>query len=222
MIFINIGLPGSGKTLDLTAQLIKNFKLGKDIFTNYFINTKALKIPRFRTVGNFYYFEDIESFKHMENGIVGIDEVQQYFNSREWSKLQKHDQLKFQQHRKDGIDIIGTVQHPDRVDTVIREISNYYIEFHKLSFKYFLPKIKQHKPFKYNFDKYEKIFFFTKKFYLPDEWYKVDCRNHGFSIFFLNKKISSLYSTKQKIANFEMNLKIDTMEKAIQNYQISF
>ena len=121
-IHILTGRPGQGKTYILTAKAIEFLMKGRDVWTNYFIDVKGLKIK-----GKLSYYTKISDILKVKNGIIVMDEAQIYFNSRNWEVLDERLQYKFQQHRHEGLDIWGTAQNIKRLDVIVRElVSNYY------------------------------------------------------------------------------------------------
>lgn len=55
-----------------------------------------------------------------------MDEGHIYMNARKWEKLPEEFQWKLFQHGKDRIDIVMTVQSQRRLDTVARELVDYW------------------------------------------------------------------------------------------------
>lgn len=139
MITIYTGKPGSGKSYNLTRLTKKFLEDGNDVFCNFKIDEKKLNLkPKkqiFRTpkiVGTLYHWKRLEEFRKISNAIIIMDEAQTYFNARRWAKMTEEDEIKFQQHRKQGIDIHGAVQNLSRCDTVIRELAGYVYEMKKI------------------------------------------------------------------------------------------
>lgn len=113
MINIITGRPGSGKTYILTRIALEQLKMGKDVYANYKINWEG---------DNLHYWDSSMELSAISKGVIIMDEAQVYFNSRKWEALDEKLQYKLQQHRKDGLDIWGTVQHESRLDVVMREL----------------------------------------------------------------------------------------------------
>lgn len=115
-IHILTGRPGTGKTYVLTDKAIQFADKGRPVYSNYKINHPKVK-----------YYTKISELVDIKNGVILMDEAQIYFNSRNWEALDERLQYKLQQHRKQGLDIWGTVQNIKRLDVVMRElVSNYY------------------------------------------------------------------------------------------------
>lgn len=132
MINIAVGKPGRGKTLFLVSEAIRNLNLGRDVYSNFFIDQKYLEKNKYlkQVHGNIIGWSKIEDLvkikvdPHSRGALIIIDECQIYFNSRLWKFLPPKVQYKFQQHRKHGLDILGAVQNVKRIDTVVRELVN--------------------------------------------------------------------------------------------------
>jgi len=168
MITILTGKPGSGKSYNLARIAIENLQKGKNVFSNVKINVKNFKVK-----GQFYYYENLNQFKNVYDGIVIMDECQRYINSRRWQELNQEIELKFQAHRHHSIDIYGATQNLNRADKIIRELSHEVVIIKKF-FNIFL--LKYYEPEQYELK--------TKKS-LKSEYY------------FFNKKIANTYDTKQ-------------------------
>ncbi len=128
------GRPGEGKTYTLTYLAHHALFKGIDVYSNIDIH-KTSKIGlygRYKWTGNYKTWSCIGEIEHIKNGVILMDEVQAYFNSRNWKKISEEQQKKLQQHRKDGLHIFGTVQHFNRIDKVFRELANYYHNCNKV------------------------------------------------------------------------------------------
>ena len=106
------GLPGSGKTYYVTKLALKAIKEGRPVYANY-------KIPGAK------YFSRLEDIFAVRNGVIIVDEINLVCPSRWWNKFPPQLAYFWSQTRKFGLDIYWTSQHWDRVDKIIREISNY-------------------------------------------------------------------------------------------------
>ena len=132
MIYLYSGTPGSGKSLDLARILYNN----KD---SYFIVNFPTTLQKEHNRHIFYisdwnkvtpdelakfsekYFKN-HKFKEGAITII-IDEAQIYFNSREWSKSNRLDWLRFfTNHRHFGFDIILACQNSMMLDRQIRNL----------------------------------------------------------------------------------------------------
>jgi len=111
------GLPGQGKTYVLAQIAYNALYEGRDVYANF-----RLGYPEESKSQNLHYWRDPKDLVGIENGVIVMDEAHVYFNSRLWAEFPIELQYKFQQHRKDGLDIWGTVQNEARLDVVIREL----------------------------------------------------------------------------------------------------
>jgi hypothetical protein len=124
MIYCYCGLPGSGKTSLLSQFAVTKMKKGYPVYSNYPISFKykgVLLSTRVLTRSM------IENPNFPENSILIVDEVQLWFNSRDFKSFSLNCLKFFTGHRHLGVDMYLGVQHPSRVDTVIREIIDIYI-----------------------------------------------------------------------------------------------
>lgn len=197
MITVITGKPGTGKSYTLTKIAKQHLIDGFDVFSNIKIDERNLKLkpkklyfnrfinltfkknlPIIKPLGILYYWSRIEQFKDISQAIVIMDEAQTYFSSRRWQNMTTEDEIKFQQHRKQGIDIYAGVQNLNRCDKIIRELSAYVIELTRIG-----------------------SLFIAKRF-LPEEIDKAQRKALNFDFYFRNKTISEAYNTYELI-NFD-------------------
>lgn len=176
---INIltGKPGNGKTYVLAYRAKEWLDKGLDVYSNFKLNY---------TGNNLHYWENPKDLTGIEKGIIVMDEAHVYFNSRDWTNLDKNLQRKLQQHRKDGLHIWGTVQNEARLDVIVRELVNSYFVCHKIigsgeSAKKPWGVIKVHQYYPEDIGKREKISPFSS------EW------------FFIRSAVCNFYDTLAKI-----------------------
>lgn len=117
-----IGLPGSGKTYLLARQGLKDIADGKEVWANF----------KLEGAKHFHKLSDVVAIlqvrllrKEKINMTILIDEINLSFPSRMWQKIPGWVLYFFSQTRKFGLDIYYTSQAIDRVEKVIREITNY-------------------------------------------------------------------------------------------------
>jgi len=137
------GRPGTGKTYNLTYDVLKALRKGFIIHSNYKINWNGYREKRtwwrkiLRLIGlkkrwndygkeNLRYWVRLEDLYNVEDGIIVMDEAHVYMNARRWKDLPEGMERKLAQHRKDGLHIWGTVQSVNRLDTIIRELIDYW------------------------------------------------------------------------------------------------
>jgi len=139
MIYAITGKPGTGKSYLLVRMTKWYLEHGVNVYSNIKIDERKLKLkpfkPLFRktkTLGKCFYWQSLSDFRYINNGIVVLDEAGAYFEPREWSKFSIEDRVKFQQHRKQALDILLSVQNFARVDAIIRQLTNSVYECHRL------------------------------------------------------------------------------------------
>lgn len=116
------GLPGSGKTYYLAKIGLDAIAKGRTVFANFKLTGAK-------------YFCDIFDVINIRKGVILIDEINLSFPSRIWDKLPPQFLYFWSQTRKMQLDIYFTSQHPDRVDKVVKEISNWAYWCVKLPFR---------------------------------------------------------------------------------------
>jgi len=150
MIYAIVGKPGKGKSYLLVRKCKEFLEHGIDVYSNIEINEKLLDlVPRRRSffnrqrveLGRLFYWQSLADFRYIVDGIVLLDEAGAYFEPREWAKFSIEDRVKFQQHRKQKLDIWLTVQNFSRVDSVIRQLTAFLYEVQKIGSLFWLKKI---------------------------------------------------------------------------------
>jgi hypothetical protein len=127
-IYINDGIPGSGKSLDLARIALQKLKLNKKRFEE----TGLLRLlasnmkfsdsieEEFRQY--IFYWHDPEQLVKLRQCDVIWDEVATYLDSTQWANLPLEIKRWLQQHRKYGIDIYGTTQEFAMIDISMRRL----------------------------------------------------------------------------------------------------
>lgn len=157
------GLPGSGKTYFLSLIGLKAIKDGRKVFANFKLTGAE-------------YFCDIFEVINIRKGVILIDEINLSFPSRIWDRLPPQFLYFWSQTRKMELDIYYSSQHPDRVDKVIKEISNWAWWVYKLPFRFHM----------------------AKKF-LPEHINKEKRKNYQMKLFRRNKETQEAYNTMELI-----------------------
>lgn len=184
-IVLYTGRPGTGKTYNLTRDLIKALDSGEVVYANYKIfwegyegrkfNWRKLRFERVSyPASNLRSWNKLSDLFHVEDGIIAMDEAHIYMRSRNWEKLPEEMERKLSQHRKDGLHIWGTVQAIQRIDVIFRELVDFWYVFtdHPFWFTRYEFDIDQDK---------------MKKFPLSKRW------------IWKRKKIYEMYDTLQKV-----------------------
>lgn len=117
-----IGLPSVGKTYLMVKMAKEAHEEGIPVYSNFKLGYEDESTPE-----GIFYWNELEQLEEIEKGLIIIDEPQVYMNARNWDKFSSAMQYKFQQHAKDGLNILFAVQHQDRIDTVVREIVQTWI-----------------------------------------------------------------------------------------------
>jgi len=142
-ITMHTGRPGTGKTFNLVKDALKLLRNGEIVYSNFKIYWNGHKEERTRfkkflvwikikkewkdyPASNLRYWKKLEDLYRIEEGTILIDEAHVYMNSRRWKDLPEEMEKKLAQHRKDGLHIIGTVQSVNRLDTIFRELIDFW------------------------------------------------------------------------------------------------
>jgi len=136
-IVLHTGRPGTGKTYNLTKDVLKALDSGNIVYSNYKIfwegkkgkrfNWKRFRIEQYEyPESNLRYWNKLSDLFDVEEGIIAMDEAHIYMRSRNWEKLPEEMERKLSQHRKDGLHIWGSVQAVGRIDVIFRELVDYW------------------------------------------------------------------------------------------------
>ncbi len=182
MIVAYVGLPGTGKTYGLVLEAINAIRMKRKVFANFdiFLGYEINRI---------YGFQDLLKVRQ---GVVLLDELNLWFPSRLWSKIPPEVLSLWAQSRKRGIDLVYSCQHLDRVDKVIREVTNYVIRCNSIQFL--------------------KWQFFVYSTYQPEDWDKERRRAISRRIVRFKQNIANLYDTYQIIEDISTILSREAKE----------
>lgn len=179
MITAIVGKPGTGKSLQLTRIAKKAIKSGHDVYSNVIMDESKMRLPKkLKKKGTLYYWKDLSQLKFIHNGIVLWDELGAYFDSRAYKDFPADVRVKFQQYRKDGLDVFYTVQAYSRADKIIRDLTNFVQECHSM----------------FN------VFWVTE--WYPEEYEKYGqpgAKHRGSFFYFGHKSLYEVYDTFQSI-----------------------
>jgi hypothetical protein len=123
-----IGLPGEGKTLQMTDYILnvqdicsKN-NWGCEVYTNYYLESQTAAIKNWQDI-----IKIAEAKKGREDivTIIALDEIQNSFNSREWSSFPLEILSQISQSRKMNIQFLYTAQIYTHVEKAFRDLTNY-------------------------------------------------------------------------------------------------
>lgn len=197
-ITLHTGNPRNGKTYGMTKVALKCLNEGLIVYSNYKINWYGSKRRvwvwsefRFKYIdndaSNLRYWKRLSDLYEVENGIVIMDEAHVYLNSRKWMDLPEDFERKLYQHGKDGLHIIGTVQNIRRLDTVMRELIDYWY-FYKVFPNVPREPWKAHKP----------LIFFQWQILMETDMAPRRLKKMP-RIFFFKKSIANSFDTLAKI-----------------------
>lgn len=168
-----VGLPGSAKTY-LLAKLGSE-ELKKNNHRNVYANFK---------LDGSIYFSDLKELLFIKRGMILVDEINLSCPSRWWGRFPPRLAYWWSQSRKMDLDIYWTSQHEDRVDKIVKEISNWIWQIKTI---YLIPR------------KYLYPVITIARCYLPEQMSKAKRECFDTMYFRLTKKIWSCYNTNEII-----------------------
>lgn len=148
MIIFYEGVPGSGKSYDSVVKIISNLKRKRKVYTN----VEGLDDPKCQEMiksltnlddydleQNLHILTPEQTFKFWEfatpGSMVVIDEMQKYFNSRDWQKEENRKCADWcSTHRHEGYDAIFLTQRIEKVDTQVRTLTEWTYRYKKVNF----------------------------------------------------------------------------------------
>lgn len=192
------GLPGKGKTASATHHAIKHYKrtnnfikkfLKKPIINNVYSNYPILLDHKKGIYSNLLIINDMKlRYQFPKDSILILDEVQRYYDSREFKTFPKELGTFMQHHRHGDIkDILLITQHPRRIDNKFRDLAEVLVKYRVFIPIPLLPWIFVYYTNYYEFDDYGKYHHVKK------EMQNYDYDNH-FKI--ISKKCLKSYNSK--------------------------
>ena len=135
-----VGLPGSGKTYMLCKRAYEDWVYGKkqvDIYANF-----NFGVPGTKRVETWKDLMDVSRIAAAgkRKSLILIDEINLWAPSRFWSKMPIGLLYFWAQTRKRKLDVWWTSQSERRVDTVIKEVTNYIYTTRNLPFFFIVKK----------------------------------------------------------------------------------
>lgn len=125
MIHVITGKPGEGKTWFASSLIPKFLKEGKMVGCNFELDLEATELTEY--AGQVRKISSFEDVLRMVDGVMFLDEAQSWFNSRAWDRLPMDLQTKWQQHRKDRVDMFVIAQDLSRIDIALRQLVGRYM-----------------------------------------------------------------------------------------------
>ena len=117
-----VGGLGSGKSYSMCDDATQWMRTRRgQIYTNM----AGLRCPEA------IYIDSLKELLYVSSGLVLLDEASVALASRFWQEVPREMLTRFAQFRKHGLDLWYTTQHENRVDTVVREITNENVVCHK-------------------------------------------------------------------------------------------
>lgn len=177
MIYAIVGMPGDGKSFYATRMAIDEWKKNKDkrIFSNFPILWKDCSS---------YIWKDEYVKEDIFDCMIIIDEAWMAFSSRNWNKFSEDEHLMFATNRHNGLDIVVISQSIQRLDTVIREITNQIYLIRKFEIPFL------GKPLWFKVEAYDSVDALKQRYVSKDSLYK------SFRVRF-TKEIADAYNTHQ-------------------------
>jgi len=188
-ITLHTGNPRCGKTYGMTMVGLKALDQGVIVYSNYKLfwnGNERKKIP----ASNLRYWRTLEDLIRQDipkGSLILMDEAHVYLNSRRWANLPEEMERRLAQHGKDGLHIIATVQNIRRLDTVMRELVDYWY-----TYQVFPPPPK--KPWKKH-----RPWFFRRYELIPPTDFDPATRVKFSGFYLFRKKIASMYDTYEKV-----------------------
>jgi zona occludens toxin (predicted ATPase) len=197
-IKIYSGLPGKGKTASASHYAIKHYNKMNGLIR------KIKKMPKINNVYSNYpilldaknnVYSNLLDIRAMnmkfcfpKDSVLILDEVQRYYDSREFKTFPK-DLGTFMQHHRHGDikDIILITQHPRRIDNKMRDLAEVFVKYRIWFNIPLLPFI-----FVYYTNYYEHDDF-GKYHHVKKEMQNYDYDNH---FKFISKKVYKSYNSK--------------------------
>jgi Zonular occludens toxin (Zot) len=146
MIEAFTGLPGQGKTYNMTKRALLEMKKGKKIYANYDLKGAT-------------YFKELYELQSVKNAIILVDEAGIYLPAQSWRSIPFEFVRQIRQHRHDGLNLWYTAQDMQDVATYLRRITQFEHEFHRIGKFYYSKTRNPRTKAKYGFD----IGFINKK-----------------------------------------------------------
>jgi len=128
MFRVYAGLRGAGKSYAATVEVERALLAGRNVWSNYRLDFS--RNPRHVPVDRCFYAPDIDDLAYMREGLFVFDEAHWKLSSRQWKDLRPETHQYLAQSRKIHMDVILISQSFERLDTIIRELTELVREFH--------------------------------------------------------------------------------------------
>lgn len=124
-LFVVVGKPGNGKTYIVTHKILEYLRDGRRVFSNFPVVSIDGKLCS-RVLE-----EDKVLTENMNRAVIVRDEAQKIHWSRNYKRFTEEDRNFFSETGHHEISCYEITQHEMRIDTVIRDCANYYLEVEK-------------------------------------------------------------------------------------------
>lgn len=148
MIIFYEGVPGSGKSYDAVVKIVANLRRRRPVYTNIegIGEPKCKEMIKCLTKLDDF---DIDKYLHIlskedvfhfwdivqPGSMVVIDEMQKFFNSRDWQKEENRQCADWcSTHRHEGYDALFLTQRIEKVDTQVRTLTEWTYRYKKVNF----------------------------------------------------------------------------------------
>lgn len=142
------GLPGNGKTYNMSRKALNLMRRGKVVYANYQLKGSI-------------YFKELDELANVKNALILVDEAGIYLPAQAWKNIPFEFIRQIRQHRHDGLDLWYTAQDMNDVATYLRRITQFQHDYQKTAFMFFCRTTNPRTRAKYGFD----ITFLDKKVY---------------------------------------------------------
>jgi hypothetical protein len=106
----------------------KSYVMAKNVYKHFLLKNRVVySNMAFDYYGdNLHYWSRLEDLYALRNAIIVMDEIHVYLNSRSWKNAPLEFLRQLSQSGKKGVHIVATVQNVGRIDTVFRELIDYF------------------------------------------------------------------------------------------------
>lgn len=119
MIEAFTGLPGQGKTYNMTRKALIEMKKGKKVFANYHLDGAE-------------YFKELNELLNVKNALILVDEAGIYLPAQAWKSIPFEFIRQIRQHRHDGLKLWYTAQDMQDVATYLRRITQFQHDYSRI------------------------------------------------------------------------------------------
>lgn len=126
-MYLIVGRRGSGKTL-LAAEIAQaRMKRGERVYANFDVELVKRVRGGFVPVARAGRIYSLLDALDLGDCSVVIDEANLWVSARQWSKIPASVLSTWQQSRKRGLSFVFTSQHEERVDKIVRELTDWIL-----------------------------------------------------------------------------------------------